>query len=133
MRAVLTSNSSIKCASAPLPPGSPVPTGPLHGGDVDKTGASKLKVNGEPVLLKSGIGPNVNSCQTTDTSTSPTPTTIPCKTVSSVTGGEATKLKVDGKGVMLADQLVGSTTGATPPNPLGILLADAKQTKLTAM
>jgi hypothetical protein len=132
MGAVLTTDSSIKCASAPLPPGSPVSTEPLHGGDVDKTGTSKLKVNNNPALLKNDIGPKVNSCKTTDTSTTPTPTTIPCKTAS-VTQGEATKLKVGGNGVMLADQLVGSTTGTPPPNPPGILSADAKQTKLTAI
>jgi hypothetical protein len=128
MGAVLTSNSSIECASTPLPPGSPPPTEPLHGGDISKTGTSKLKVNDNPVLLKNGIGPKVNGCQTLDTSTSPTPTTIPCKTAS-VTKGEATKLKVEGNGVMLANQLQGTTVG----NPTGVLSADAKQTKLTAI
>ncbi|PSB46490.1 hypothetical protein C7B80_12950 [Cyanosarcina cf. burmensis CCALA 770] len=132
MGAVLTSNSSIKCASTPLPPGSPLPTGPLHGGDISKTGTSKLKVNGNPVLLKNGIGSTVSGCKTTDTSTSPTPTTIPCKTAS-VTKGEATKLKVGGNGVMLVDKLQGETGGLLPPNPPGMLSADAKQTKLTAI
>jgi len=124
MGSVLTTDSSIKCASAPTPPGTPSPSVPLHGGSVAKAGTSKLKVNGISVLLKSGIGPNVSDCHTANNP----PTTIPC-TSATITAGEATKLKVGGSVVMLVDLLMGTTVG-TPP---GILSADANQTKLTAI
>ncbi|ESA32883.1 hypothetical protein N836_24150 [Leptolyngbya sp. Heron Island J] len=122
MGEVLTTKSIIKCTSAPTP-GKPAPSEPVHGGEVVTTSTSKLKVNGEPVLLRNDIGPAVSGCKTSSSAS-----TEPC-TSATVTGGEATKLKVGITGVMLADQLTGTTVGPPP----GILTAEANQTKLTAI
>ena len=115
MPGVLTTGSKVLC-------GPDVP--PNHGGNVSVTSTAKLKVNGNPVLLKSSIaGKSVSDCKTpTSNSTSP------CLSVTSVTVGEASKLKVGGNPVML-DTLVGTTDGVPP----GTVPASAEQEKLTAI
>jgi hypothetical protein len=108
---VLTTTSAVVCP---------------HQARVATSGASKLRISGNPVLLPAGIqAHSVTACPTADSST---PTTK-CRTVVSVTGGQATKLSVAGIGVML-DSLVGATDGVSPAG--NALSAQSNQTKLTA-
>jgi hypothetical protein len=116
---VLTTSSTVDCG---------------HGGAVSVSGESKLKVAGSPVLLKAGIDskPVAATCLLQDTSDSSGPLTIKCKTVTSVTAGEATKLKVSGSPVML-DTLAGGTDGMATKGTLATALrATAGQTKMKA-
>ena len=117
MAKVLTTASQVLCGPAG-PPASPV-----HGGAVTVQSTAKLTVAGNPVLVKSGVGPTVSGCKTPVTPGG----NKPCTAVSSVTTGEATKLQAGGQPVML-DTLGGTTDG----NPVGPLGADASQDKLTA-
>lgn len=112
MASVLIQNSSVTCG---------------HQGTVETSSSAKLKVNGQPVLLKNSI--NQKSVTTGSCSTVPDESKgiTKCETVVSVTAGEATKLKVGGQGVML-DTLSGTTDG----NPIGNVPATANQNKLTA-
>jgi hypothetical protein len=117
MAKVLTLTSSVVC-------GHP-------GGKVTMTSVTKLQVNGSPVLLEDGIVlKGVTGCGTPPASDISGPTAKPCLTVSAITAGRATKLKVNGRPVML-ETLKGSTDGmvgkATPQNLLG---AVANQPKL---
>jgi len=107
MANVLTTESTISCG---------------HGGTVSTTSTAKLKIGDKPVLIKGNIGPTVSSCGTQTTSAG----TYPCP-AATITGGEASKLRVGGLSVML-DTLSGTTTG----NPVGTPTAVAKQSKLTA-
>ena len=107
MPAVLTTASSITC-----------PTG----GKVSTSGAVKLKVSGNGVLLKAGVqSKSISGCTTVP----PPQTNIKCSTVSSASG-EASKLKVGGSGVLNAS-FSGSSNGSLPT-----LSATAGQTKLSA-
>jgi hypothetical protein len=75
----------------------------------------KLKVQGKSVLLKSDIENAPVSAACTNQNTS---STHKCTKVSSVTGGESTKLKVGGVPVMLST-MTGFTDGFPPsPSPL---------------
>lgn len=115
---IQTQLSNVLCGE--LVPGS------LHGGYVNCEGVSKLKVQGNMVLLKTGIkGKSITGCQNHP---SPDNNNQPCKTVNEVKAGEAKKLKVEGESVIL-DSLSGSTDG----QPVGSLKANAGQTKLTAI
>ncbi|GHO90347.1 hypothetical protein KSF_003950 [Reticulibacter mediterranei] len=71
----------------------------------------KLKVQGNPVLLKSDIenAPVSAACTNQDNP----PSTRKCTKVSSVTGGESTKLKVGGVPVILST-VTGFTDGFPP-------------------
>lgn len=122
---VLTMASEVLCGSkSPGDPTTEPPTSPTHGGTVATISSAKLKVNGMFVILKESIvNMTVAGC-----SNPATPATNPCITVTSVTAGEATKLKVGGKAVIL-DTLHGVTNG-TPP---GMLAVKTKQDKLTAI
>src|SRR4051794_3371499 len=116
MASVLTTSSSITCS---------------HSGGITPTGASKLKINGSPVVLKAGVagksvGPPPCSV-TTNTNTG----TKQCSSVTAVSGGEASKLKVNGQPVLL-ETLSGTTDGTPPALPSG-LKATANQTKLTTV
>ena len=126
MPKVLTTQSNISCG---------------HGGKVDVESSAKLSVDGSPVLLKNSIdGKDVIDCKTQEAlDASGTTIAKPCNKVSSVppgpgvTAGEATKLKVRGKPVML-DTLTGKTdgmVGKVTPQPL--LNATAGQSKLTTI
>ncbi len=116
MGAVLTTASKVACGHDP--------------GKVATSATAKLKVNGNLVLLKSGIaGKSVSGCSTV---TDPNTSTLQCSTVTSVTAGEATKLKAGGSPVML-DTLAGATNGTVSGTPQTKLSATASQTKLTAI
>jgi hypothetical protein len=116
MAGVLTTASTVLC-------GPDVP--PNHGGTVAVSSTAKLKVNGNPVLIKSSIaGKSVGGCKTPQSNS-----TKPCTTVSSVLSGEASKLKAGGSPVMLDSTLSGQTDGAPP----GTLSASAGQNRLTAI
>lgn len=116
MAGVLTTASNVKCGHGP--------------GRVSTSGSAKLKVGGNAVLLKTGVSSkSVSGCTTvTDANTS----SLQCSTVSSVTAGEATKLKVGGSFVML-DTLAGQTDGQVSGTPQVALSATAGQTKLKAV
>lgn len=118
MAKVLTEASTVLC-------GTDAPAS--HGGNVAKTGSQKLKVSGNGVLvatLATGIGPSVSGCKTPDDSAH---SLIPCKSVTSITSGQSTKLFAGGLAAAL-ETLHGVTLG-TPP---GSLSASAGQTKLMA-
>lgn len=102
MPKVLTMDSSILC-DKPLPN--------AHGGNVEINSNVKLTVRNKPVLIKSSIeGKTVNGCST------PTNSTHPCATVSSVSGGFSAKITINQESVIL-DTVSGETDG----NPKGTL------------
>jgi len=105
-----------------------------HSGNVAVTSTQKLRVNNNPVLVKASIESKVIAgCATVPASDPSGPTAKPCTAVSSVTSGEATKLKVNGQAVML-DTLSGTTDGmVAKTTPQMLLSATAGQTKLTAI
>jgi hypothetical protein len=110
--AVLTKESTVECG---------------HGGTVSTTGSAKLTVNQKGVLLKDGLdnGTVSSACSNVvDTSKN----LAKCATLTA-SGGEATKLTVGDKPVMLAS-VIGSTDGKPPTPPPKI---EAVQTKLTAI
>ncbi len=111
---VLTTRSRVLCG----------PDTGNHGGRVTTVSAAKLTVAGNPVLLRSGIGPALSvPCKTPPSSSSK-----PCTSVTSIASGDAVKLTAGGHAVML-DSLSGTTDG----NPIGTLPASAEQTKLSAI
>lgn len=115
MAVVLISNSNVTCG---------------HLGKVQVSSSAKLRVNGQPVLLKSSIeNKTVANCGTV-----PNPNTgaKPCTKVIAVSTGEATKLKVGGKAVIL-DTLTGDTDGTVGGTPQKLLSGTAQQSKLTAI
>jgi hypothetical protein len=119
MAGVLVTNSTVTCG---------------HSGNVTVTSTQKLKVSNSPVLIKTSIeNQSIPDCLTAPASDASGPTAKPCKTVSSVGSGEATKLKVNGQAVML-DTLSGATDGmVTKVTPQLLLSATAGHTKLTAI
>ena len=110
MTDVLTMNAKIECG---------------HGGAVDIFSEVKLRVDSKPVLLKESVdGKSVSLACTTQ----PDNSGHKKCTKASVTGTEAAKLTVGGKGVLL-DQLSGKTDG----NPIGTpTVTGGTQSKLTA-
>jgi hypothetical protein len=125
MAGVLTTNSTVACG---------------HSGNVTVTGTQKLIVSNNPVLVKAGIaGKTILDCQTIEPANDPsgTPTGNKCKNVSSVSSGEATKLKVKVNGqwqAVMLDTLSGTTDGMVAKiTPQLLLSAKAEQTKLTAI
>lgn len=123
MQNVLNTDSSVLCGRA-----TDVPT--AHEGNVQVQSTAKLKVDGAPVLLKDGIDKMpVVGCKTVPLSDSSGPLDVTCTTVKKVTAGEATKLNVGGKPVML-DTLAGDTDGKKNKVDQKFLAADAGQTKL---
>jgi hypothetical protein len=118
MASVLTIASTVLCDRAA--PGA-------HGGKVGVTprAPAKLTVDGNPVLVQTGIvGKPVTGCATQSTSSSK-----PCTSVVSLQAtGFAQKLTLGGQPVAL-DSLAGTTDGAPP----GAVPADARQTILTTV
>jgi hypothetical protein len=101
-----------------------------HTGRVSTAGETKLKVDGALVLLAAGIqGHSVGSCPVQDDTNTGT---LKCRTVTAVTGGQATKLRVNGRPVML-DTLSGKTDGTAAGNPVQLLSGRADQSKLEAV
>ncbi len=120
MAGVLTTGSKVTCG---------------HGGDVVVSSTEKLKVGNNPVLVKASIlSKSIPNCAT-PAAVDASGTTIakPCKKVSAVSSGEATKLMVNQQPVML-DTLSGETNGmVAKTEPQKLLAATAGQTKLTAI
>ncbi|MDZ8258028.1 hypothetical protein [Nostoc sp. ChiQUE01b] len=119
MASVLTTSSNVICG---------------HSGNVAVTSTQKLKVGNNPVLVKTSIeGKSVPNCATVPAADATGSTAIKCTTVSSVSSGEATKLKVNKQPVML-DTLSGETNGMVAKiTPQKLLAATAGQSKLTAI
>jgi hypothetical protein len=119
MPGVLTTGSNVSCG---------------HAGTVTTSSSAKLKVNGQPVLLKEGIASkSVSACSTPNASDASGPTAIPCATVSSVDAGEATKITAGGSAVMI-ETLAGKTDGMVGKvTPQMLLSAAAGQNKLTTI
>jgi hypothetical protein len=106
---VLTEGATVKCS---------------HQGTVKvSAGQSKLKVGGKAVLVKGDLdGKTVSGCTNTG------PNLSPCATTVSMSAGASTKMKADGKAVLLD-----SAMGITDSVPPGTFKVDAAgQTKLTA-
>jgi hypothetical protein len=115
MAGVLTTTSTVSCG---------------HGGSVSTQGQRKLRAQGNPVLRQDGIlSRSIPDCATVP---DPNTTTVKCLTVTSVTAGLATKLKVGGAPVAL-DTLAGGTSGTVSGTPQNLLSGIAGQTKLTAV
>ena len=92
-----------------------------HGGGAQLTSSAKLKVNGVPVLLQSGIGNLISPPCPNQTSSTTKDQTI------SVVGGQSQVLKADGSPVMLST--LSGTGSGTPP---GTISASESQSVLTA-
>jgi hypothetical protein len=107
MANVLTTGSNIDCG---------------HQGSVALSGAGKLKVGGNPVVLQGDIGPGLSIPCTLQPSTN----TKPC-TTATPSGGASQKLMVGGTPVMLD-----SVSVTTDGQPAGVPVATASQSKLTA-
>lgn len=121
MAGVLTTASNVTCGHSP--------------GRVSTSSSAKLKVSGSAVLLKTGVSSkSVSGCSTvTSTDSNGVTQNQQCSSVSSVTAGEATKLKAGGSFVML-DTLAGQTDGMVNyTTPQTKLSATAGQTKLKAI
>ncbi|SRR5581483_6731004 len=114
-----------------------------HHGKLLFTGVShKLKVQGNPVLLKSDIGNATVSTLAPDNCIQQDSTNPPqkkCTKVYSVTGGESSKLTV-GKVPVMLQGMTGYTDGFPPPQPPppppatgGNMTVDQVQSKLTAV
>src|SRR5258708_18625794 len=118
MSFVLTTSSKVICG---------------HGGTVSTSSSAKLKVSGNPVLLKTGIsGQSISGCLTPTMPPPPGPKSQKCTSVTSVDSGEATKLTAGGKSVVL-DTLAGETDGIVAnATPQLLLSATAGQSKLKA-
>jgi hypothetical protein len=122
MSNVLTTSSNVTCGHGPA--------------KVLTSSSAQLTVNGSPVLLESSIkNQSIDAnCSTVPASDNSGPTAIKCTRVLAVTAGQATKLTVGGKPVILDTTLKGYTNGmvakVTPQTLLGGM---ALQSKLTAL
>ena len=101
----------------------------VHGGTVMlKPSQTKLTVTGQAAILRSDLlGASISACTNTNTQLSQKP----CLTVTSVIAGVATKLTVDGQGVLL-DTAQG-LTDCSPPQPVLWTVQSAGQEKLRAV
>jgi hypothetical protein len=107
MGSVLTTGSTISCK---------------HGGTATLSSSAKLRVGGNPVLLKADATTwAFTKCGQVGTGLTP------CTNIVSLSAGEAGKLTVGGVPVLL-DSLAGQTNG----KPENTLSATAGQNKLTA-
>jgi hypothetical protein len=103
----------------------------LHLGTVQLTaGQSKLRVNGERVLIEGDLsGAMIAGCKTV---ADPNSKTAPCLSISSVINGVATKLKVSGQRVLL-ETITGLTDGTLSGTPQSWSVQSAGQSKLQAI
>ncbi len=115
MPKVLTESSTLKCTSQ---------------GTVNLTaGQSKLKVDGSKVLVQGDlVGASISGCTIV---TDPNTGKKQCMTVVTVLSGTATRLKVDGKPVLL-ETAAGPTDGLAPA-PETFSVQSAGQQKLQAV
>jgi hypothetical protein len=124
MRKVLTTQSTVTCGHR-LPPKT---------GTVQIASTAKLKVNGEPVLLRASVvGKNIPDCGIPVPPQGPQGNVI-CTKVLSVANAPQPKLKVNGDPV-LVEPITGSTSGTVvndpeQPSPQKKLAATANQSKL---
>jgi len=110
MSFVVTVGSDVECSDS---------------GVATMTSSAKLTVSTEKVVVAAGlVGATVAGC----TQVPPPQTDVACKTVKTLTSGEAGKLTVGGRAVLL-DSLKAVADGA-PRNE--VTCKDAKQKKLTA-
>ena len=87
--------------------------------------SAKLTVSSEPVVVEDDLlAASIGGC----TQAPPPPTNVACAKVTTLSAGEASKLTVGGRAVLL-DSLTAITSGV-PRNQL--TCKDARQTKLTA-
>jgi hypothetical protein len=110
MGKVFTEDTVLKCAA----PDNATVTVPLHGGTLSTSGTARLKVDGHKVLAAVKVGATIKGCQTP----SNPPTQVPCTTVSMVTHGTATKLRVDGEFVGI--DTLDATTNGTPSGTIAV-------------
>jgi hypothetical protein len=99
-----------------------------HQGTVQLTaGQSKLTVSGAKVLVEGDLtSAPVSGCLTV---ADPTTVTVQCLTVFSTVGGVASKLTVQGKGVLL-DKIQGQTDGKVSGTPQTWSVQAAGESKL---
>jgi hypothetical protein len=110
---VLTTASAIGCGHPP--------------GAVGTQSTAKLTVASHGVLTVEGVlGHGVSDCPIADSSS-----TVKCRTVSTVSGGKARALTVQGQAVVVEETLAGTTSG-TGGAVSGQLTADAQQATLAA-
>jgi hypothetical protein len=114
MADVLTKASSVTCG---------------HQGAVATSGDSRLQVNDSPVLLQAGVvGKSVSATPPNKCTTQQSNSTKPCASVTSLTSGTASKLRIGGQPVLLQ-----GIAGTTDGNPPGQLASTANQSKLKAV
>jgi hypothetical protein len=89
-------------------------------------GQSKLTISGAPALV---VGDMQKATLVPASCTNVGPGLLPCVALSPLPGGVASRLKVDGLGVLLAD--LKGTTSSTPPSTFRV--SDAAQTRLRAV
>ncbi|WP_405542694.1 hypothetical protein OG590_03120 [Streptomyces goshikiensis] len=129
MGKVLTTASTVTCGHVPEPPAGPPPVPPPPPppgvpGLIETSSTQKLKVLGEPVLVKSSLmGATIANCP--NTGSPPTP----CTTVLGVSSGESRKLRSGGFPVVL-DRISLTTNGSVPLPP--VLTPAANQSKLSS-
>lgn len=113
MPSVLTENSTVTCA---------------HQGTVQlRAGQSKLSVDGSKVLVDGDLTDcAISGCITV---TDPNTSSKTCTSTTAAVGGVASKLKVNGKGVLLED-ISGQTDGTVSGTLQTWSVQDAGQTKL---
>jgi hypothetical protein len=118
MQKVLTTQSTVTCGHQ-LPPAKP--------GKVQVASTAKLRVNGNPVLLESGVvGKPVSGCATPTSQGN-----VPCTAVKSVSTVPPPKLTVNGDPV-LVEGITGETFGQVATiTPQSLLSATANQSKLS--
>lgn len=116
MSSVLTESSIVKCA---------------HQGSVQLVaGQSKLTVNGSKVLVDGDLnGKTISGCVTP---TNPDAGNKTCLIVSTTIDGVASKLKVNGKGVLL-ENINGQTDGTVGGTLQNWSVQNSGQTKLKAL
>ena len=118
MSTVLTESSTLTCT---------------HSGTVKLIATqSKLTVNGSNVLVDGDLnGKSISGCKIP---VDPNTGSKPCLSVTSTIGGIASKLKVEGKGVLLGN-IQGTTDGNAPPAPppQQWSVQDVGETKLKAV
>ncbi|MFF2576292.1 hypothetical protein [Streptomyces goshikiensis] len=128
MGKVLTTASTVTCGHVPEPPAGPPPVPPPPPppvpGLIATSSTQKLKVSGEPVLVKSNLmGATIANCP--NTGSPPTP----CTSVLGVSSGESRKLRSGGFPVVL-DRIGLTTNGSVPLPP--VLTPAANQSKLSS-
>ena len=99
-----------------------------HSGTISPSGNPRFTIGGLPVAVAGDVSGQVVSGCTTPPSSGPPPTS-PCGTVSTESGGQANRLRVGGKAVLM-DSVGGSTDG----NPTGtVSVSNPGQVRVTTL